>query len=56
MNTADNIKNKIEDLSGRGKEVLGTVTGHEDTGNGGRADQAGSSLEDAGEKVKDFKK
>ena len=36
---------------------MGYVTGDDDTKNEGRADQAKSSLKDAGEKVKDaFKK
>lgn len=57
MSTEDKIKNKIEDLGGRAKEVIGKVTGDRDTENEGRSDQAKSSLKDAGEKVKDaFKK
>ena len=57
MSTEDKIKNKIEDLGGRAKEALGKATGDHDTKNEGRADQAKSSLKDAGESVKDaFKK
>lgn len=57
MSTEDKIKNKIEDIGGRAKEAIGTVTGDDQTKNEGRADQAKSSLKDAGEKVKDaFKK
>ncbi|MEM6106239.1 CsbD family protein [Mycobacterium sp. 050272] len=57
MSTEDKIKNKIEDLGGQAKEALGKVTGDDSTKNEGRADQAKSSLKDAGEKVKDaFKK
>ncbi|MEZ0354447.1 CsbD family protein [Mycobacterium sp. pR1184] len=57
MSTEDKIKNKIEDLGGQAKEALGKVTGDDGTKNEGRADQAKSSLKDAGEKVKDaFKK
>jgi uncharacterized protein YjbJ (UPF0337 family) len=57
MSGADKVKNKIEDLGGRAKEAIGRATGDNDTRNEGRADQARSSLKDAGEKVKDaFKK
>ncbi|BBZ46916.1 CsbD family protein [Mycobacterium parmense] len=57
MSGEDKLKNKIEDLGGRAKEAVGKVTGDADTKNEGRADQANSSLKDAGEKVKDaFKK
>jgi len=57
MSGADKVKNKIEDLGGRAKETIGKATGDSDTRNEGRADQAKSSLKDAGEKVKDaFKK
>ena len=57
MSGADKVKNKIEDLGGRAKEAIGKATGDPDTRNEGRADQARSSLKDAGEKVKDsFKK
>lgn len=53
MSAEDKIKNKIEDLGGRAKEAIGKVTGDHETKNEGRADQAKSSLKDAGEKVKD---
>jgi uncharacterized protein YjbJ (UPF0337 family) len=57
MSGTDKLKNKIEDLGGRAKEGIGRATGDADTTNEGRADQAKSSLKDAGEKVKDaFKK
>ena len=57
MSGTDKVKNKIEDLGGRAKEAIGKATGDIDTRNEGRADQAKSSLKDAGEKVKDaFKK
>jgi uncharacterized protein YjbJ (UPF0337 family) len=57
MSGTDKIKNKIDDLGGRAKEAVGKATGDPDTRNEGRADQAKSSLKDAGEKVKDaFKK
>jgi uncharacterized protein YjbJ (UPF0337 family) len=57
MSAEDKVKNKIEDLGGKAKETLGKATGDHDTKHEGKADQAKSSLKDAGEKVKDaFKK
>ena len=57
MSNEDKLKNKIEDLGGKAKETVGRATGDHDTRDEGRADQAKSSLKDAGEKVKDaFKK
>jgi uncharacterized protein YjbJ (UPF0337 family) len=53
MSTEDKLKNKIDDLGGRAKEAIGKATGNDDTRAEGRADQAKSSLKDAGEKVKD---
>jgi uncharacterized protein YjbJ (UPF0337 family) len=53
MSAQDKIKNKIDDLGGRAKEAVGRATGDDDTRAEGRADQAKSSLKDAGEKVKD---
>jgi uncharacterized protein YjbJ (UPF0337 family) len=53
MSAEDKASNKIEDLGGTAKEGLGKVTGDKDTENKGKADQAKSSLKDAGEKVKD---
>jgi uncharacterized protein YjbJ (UPF0337 family) len=53
MSGTDKVKNKIEDLGGRAKEGIGRATGDADTTNEGRADQAKSSLKDAGEKAKD---
>ena len=53
MGADDKASNKIEDLGGKAKEGLGKVTGDKSTENEGKADQAKSSLKDAGEKVKD---
>ena len=53
MSTTDKAKNKVEDLKGKGKEAFGTATGDESLRNEGKADQAKSSLKDAGEQVKD---
>ena len=56
MSTEDKIKNKIEGAA-MAKEAVGKATNDDDAKNEGRADQAKSSLKDAGEKVKDaFKK
>jgi uncharacterized protein YjbJ (UPF0337 family) len=53
MGADDKANNKLEDLGGKAKEGLGKLTGDDDTKNEGKADQAKSSLKDAGEKVKD---
>jgi uncharacterized protein YjbJ (UPF0337 family) len=49
----DKASNKMDDLGGKAKEAVGKVTGDKDTENKGKADQAKSSLKDAGEKIKD---
>lgn len=57
MGAVDKARNKVDDLGGKAKEALGRVTGDRETESRGRADQAKSSLKDAGEKIKDaFKK
>jgi len=57
VSATDKAKNKVEDLGGKAKEAVGNLTGDASTRDEGRADQAKSSLKDAGEKVKDaFKK
>ena len=53
MGIDDKAENKTEDLKGRAKEAAGSVTGNDDLKNEGRADQAESSIKQAGEKVKD---
>jgi uncharacterized protein YjbJ (UPF0337 family) len=53
MGLDDKIGNKADDLKGRAKEATGAATGDEDLKNEGRADQAESSVKQAGEKVKD---
>jgi uncharacterized protein YjbJ (UPF0337 family) len=53
MSAVDKIKNTIEDVEGKAKEALGKITGDKSTENEGHADQAKSSLKDAGENVKD---
>lgn len=53
MGAGDKASNKVDDLGGKAKEGLGKLTGDKSTENEGRADQAKSSLKDAGEKIKD---
>jgi uncharacterized protein YjbJ (UPF0337 family) len=53
MGANDKISNKLDDMAGKAKEGVGKATGDKDTENKGKADQAKSSLKDAGEKVKD---
>jgi uncharacterized protein YjbJ (UPF0337 family) len=53
MSGIDKLKNKIEDLGGKGKEAAGRVTGDRDTEAEGRRDQSKADFKDAGEKVKD---
>jgi uncharacterized protein YjbJ (UPF0337 family) len=53
MSATDKVKNAIEDVEGKAKEALGSVTGDRSTENEGKRDQAKSDLKDAGEKVKD---
>jgi uncharacterized protein YjbJ (UPF0337 family) len=53
MGFDDKTENKGQDFKGRAKEAAGSVTGDDDLKNEGRADQAESSVKQAGEKVKD---
>ena len=53
MATDDKLRNKGEDLKGKTKETIGRATDDEELEAQGQADQAKSSLKDAGEKVKD---
>ena len=53
MSATDKIKNAIEDVEGKAKEALGSLTGDKSTENEGKKDQAKSDLKDAGESVKD---
>jgi uncharacterized protein YjbJ (UPF0337 family) len=51
--TDDKLRNQGEDLKGKAKETIGRATDDEELEAAGRADQASSSLKQAGEKVKD---
>jgi len=57
MGLDDKIKNKTEEVGGKGKEKTGDATGDRDMQAEGKNDQSKASLKQAGEKVKDaFKK
>ncbi len=56
MGFDDKAENKAEDLKGRAKEATGSITGDDDLKREGRADQAESSVKQAGEHVKDAAK
>jgi uncharacterized protein YjbJ (UPF0337 family) len=51
--TDDKLRNQGQDLKGKAKETIGRATDDEELEAAGRADQASSSLKQAGEKVKD---
>jgi uncharacterized protein YjbJ (UPF0337 family) len=53
MGFDDKVENKTDDLKGRAKEAAGSITGDDEMKNEGRADQAESSVKQAGEKAKD---
>ena len=53
MGFDDKVENKSEELKGRAKEAAGSVTDDDELRNEGRADQAESSVKQAGEKAKD---
>ena len=56
MGLDDKIDHKAEDFEGKAKEGVGRVTGDEELEAEGRADQASSSVKQAGDKVKDAAK
>jgi uncharacterized protein YjbJ (UPF0337 family) len=53
MGLQDKIKNKVQDLTGKGKEAVGDATDDRSMEREGKTDQAKSSLKDAGENIKD---
>ena len=53
MSGTDKMKNKLEELSGKGKEALGNATDDPALQAEGRRDQASGNLKQAGEKIKD---
>jgi uncharacterized protein YjbJ (UPF0337 family) len=53
MSGIDKMKNKAEELGGKGKEAVGDATDDRDLQAEGQKDQASGNLKQAGEKVKD---
>jgi uncharacterized protein YjbJ (UPF0337 family) len=53
MSGIDKMKNKAEELGGKGKEAVGDATDNRDLQAEGKADQVSGNLKQAGEKVKD---
>lgn len=53
MGIDDKIKNKGQELRGKGKERTGEATGDRDLQAEGQNDQSKADLKQAGEKVKD---
>lgn len=53
MSGVDKMKNKAEELGGKGKEAVGEATDNRDLQAEGQADQVSGNLKQAGEKVKD---
>lgn len=53
MGLDDKAKNTADDLKGKAKEAVGDAKGDDELKAEGKADQAKSSLKQAGEKVKD---
>jgi uncharacterized protein YjbJ (UPF0337 family) len=54
MSAEDKIRNKTEELTGKGKEAAGRATDDPDLEAEGKGDQASGNLKQAGEKVKDI--
>jgi uncharacterized protein YjbJ (UPF0337 family) len=53
MSGIDKMKNKAEELTGKGKESVGEATGDRDLQAEGQADQVSGNVKQAGEKIKD---
>ncbi len=53
MGDKDKLSNEAQDLKGKAKETIGSVTDNEDLESKGKTDQAKAGMKDAGEKVKD---
>ncbi|WP_083866929.1 MULTISPECIES: CsbD family protein [Frankia] len=49
----DKVRNKVDELRGRGKETAGKATGNRDLRAEGRGERGVADLRDAGEKAKD---
>ena len=53
MSFTDKIKNKGEELEGKGKQAVGNATGNDDLKAEGAKDETKADLKGVGEKVKD---
>jgi uncharacterized protein YjbJ (UPF0337 family) len=53
MGTDDKFDNKVDELRGEAKEHVGRATDDENLEAQGKSEQAGASLKQAGEKIKD---
>ena len=53
MSGTDKMKNRVESVRGKAKQVAGRVTGSTRSEERGRRKQAKADLKDAGEKAKD---
>jgi uncharacterized protein YjbJ (UPF0337 family) len=53
MGNMDKAKNKVEEMEGRAKQVVGSAAGDSETQREGRFEEAKGNLKQAGEKVKD---
>jgi uncharacterized protein YjbJ (UPF0337 family) len=53
MSSEDKIRNKVDELAGKGKEIAGRATNDPDLEAEGKGEQARSNLKQAAEKVKD---
>jgi uncharacterized protein YjbJ (UPF0337 family) len=53
MSGIDKMKNKAEELGGKGKEAVGDATENRDLQAEGKAEETKGNLKQAGEKVKD---
>ncbi len=53
MSAEDKIRNKVEELRGRGKEAVGRATDDPDLEAEGRAERTRGNIKQAGEKIKE---
>jgi uncharacterized protein YjbJ (UPF0337 family) len=53
MSAEDKIRNKVEELRGKGKAAVGRATDNPDLEAEGRAEEASGNVKQVGEKIKD---
>ena len=53
MSAEDKIRNKVEELRGKGKEAVGRATNDPDLEAEGKAEQTRGNIKQVGEKIKD---